>query len=235
MIRSLSIALLFALPLAAQEAATAPATVTPPPRSKPPAVTVNVSFEGGTLGDFVGMLRKSEPKANIVVSPQATEATLPPLELKGAGIEQALEVACSVAEGKWMVHVKEFRGPGEPVFSLVATARPQSATPLPTESHTQVFSLVMLTADADQGIGTKVETVLSAINAATESRLATMRFHQESGLLIVRGEAGPLNLVRDVLKELEGDVKRRRADAQPKQPKPPGQSAGNKPAAESPK
>lgn len=229
MIRSLSFALLFALPLLAQDA--------PPQKQvvRPSVELITVHFAGGTLGDFVDLLRQTDPKANIIVSPQATEAALPPLELKGAGIEQALEVACSVAESMWNVQVKEFRGPGQPVFSIIVSPRPKPAVPPPAESHTQVFSLVQLTADADQGIGTKVETVLSAINAATESRLATMRFHQESGLLIVRGDAGSLNLVREVLSELEGDVKRRRADAQPKPQKSVGQTVGNQPPNQSPK
>ncbi len=212
MIRSLSIALLLALPLLAQDPAIANPAATP--RPKPPAITVSVSFAGGTLGQFVDLLRHQEPKANILVAPPALEAVLPRLELNGAGIEQALEAACSVAESAWLVRVKEFSGGGAPVFSILVAERqspPRSSSPA-AGGRTQVCSLVQLTNDADKGIGIKVETVLSAIEAATEGQL-TLRFHRDSGLLIVRGADEQILVAREVLSELENDVKRKRSEA----------------------
>ncbi|MFN9705053.1 MAG: hypothetical protein ACK595_09560 [Planctomycetota bacterium] len=184
MIHSLSVSLLLALPLLAQQ---------PPepakPAATPPAATVRVSFAGGTFGEFVDLLRRQATGANIVMATGAIDALLPRLELNGANIEQALEAACSVAESPWPVRCVEIRGDGAPVYSILYASPP----PPPPSSHeagwrTQVYSLVQLTNDADKGIGIKVETVLSAIEAATEGKLA-LRFHGDSGMLIVRGGA----------------------------------------------
>lgn len=211
MIRPLSIALLLALPLLAQDpVATNP---TPTPRAKQPAITVSVTFAGGTLGQFVDLLRHQEPKANILVAPAALDAVLPRLELNGAGLEQALEAACSVADSAWLVRVKEFAGEGAPVFSILVAERQPSArsTGAPPTGRTAVYSLAQLTGDTGLGVAIPVETVLSAIEAATDGKL-TLRFHRDSGLLIVRGADEQIVVAREVLSELENDVKQKRSE-----------------------
>ncbi|MFN9334683.1 MAG: hypothetical protein ACK6D1_19005 [Planctomycetota bacterium] len=222
MIHSLSVSLLLALPLLAQQ---------PPepakPAATPPAATVRVSFAGGTFGEFVDLLRRQATGANIVMATGAIDALLPRLELNGANIEQALEAACSVAESPWPVRCVEIRGDGAPVYSILYASPP----PPPSSSHeagwrTQVYSLVQLTNDADKGIGIKVETVLSAIEAATEGKLA-LRFHRDSGLLIVRGVPEHIAVAREVLSELDRDVDRRRSEAKPKASQPEGVGAQN--------
>lgn len=214
MIRSLPLALLLLSPVLCQDPVEPPP---PPPRSaqvaKQAPVVITVDFSGGRLGEFVDLLRHLDGKANIIVAADAVNAVLPPLHLKDAGIEQALDVACSVAESEWLIHPKEFRGPGLPVYSIVVSPRGPSPASTVPKQRTQVFSLVQLTEGHERGIGVKVETVLSAIEAATEAGLAAMRYHRESGLLIVRGGSEQLGLVREVLSELEGDVKRKRSEA----------------------
>lgn len=109
-IRTLSFALLLStLPAVAQDP-----TGSAPPAAKAPApapVTVTLAFAGGTLAEFCAQLRSFEPRANIVVAPLAADAKLPPMELRGAGLEQALEGACAIAESKALIRMKDFRGP----------------------------------------------------------------------------------------------------------------------------
>lgn len=192
-----------------------------------PPVTVTLMFAGGTLAEFCAQLRQLEPRANIVVAPLAADAKLPSMALRGAGLEQALEGACAVAESRALIRMKEFRGPGEPVFTILAqeptmgggASRPGPAGPSGPSSAaataaarteaSEVFSLNRLL-DAKDGF--PVTTVLSAIEAATggEQALAMLRFHKDSGLLIVRGRQEQMALVRDVLANLERDVLERR-------------------------
>src|SRR5688572_20603779 len=119
-----------ALPLLAQE----PVPTTPPPapvQVKLPAVVVTLSFPGGSMAEFVAQVRAKEGKANIVVAEAANGARLPPIELRGAGLDQALEAACAVAQSELDIRVREFRGAGEPVYSVVAVARQGTATTNP--------------------------------------------------------------------------------------------------------
>ena len=120
---------------------------TPPvARSAPEPVVLSMEFRGGTLAEFVAAVRGRQPKANIVLAARAAGAKVPPMVLRDAGIEQTLEGAAMAAEAGFDVRVKEFRGDGEPVYSIVAYERPrQGVGPDPRESTQRVFSLNDLT------------------------------------------------------------------------------------------
>jgi hypothetical protein len=214
-----------ALPLVAQDAKEAPAR----------PVVVTATFPGGTMEEFVTVLRASEPRANIIVSAAAAQAKLPRIELRGAGLDQALDGACLVAEAEFQVRSVPFPGQGEPVFSIYAVpAAKQSGGAGPANApkvdvSTQVFSLNRLTdSDSRSGLaGMKVETVLSAIEAGStdEAKAAELRFHRESGLLFVRGSRAQLSLVKELLANLEQDQSERRLQAKERQEAPTGGAA----------
>lgn len=222
-LRTIALACLFPLSALAQDPTAAPPAATKAVGTPP--VTVTLAFGGGTLADFCAQIRQKEPRANIVVAPLAAGAKLPAMDLRSAGLEQALEGACAIAESTALIRMQDFRGPGEPVFTIMAqepvvtigktgpngpvTTGTMPAS-LPRTEGTEVVSINRLI-DAKDGTGFSVTTVLSAIEAATgEQALASLRFHKESGLLIVRGRPDQLALVRDVLSSLESDVKERR-------------------------
>lgn len=241
-IRTLSFALLLStLPAVAQDA-----TISAPPAAKAPAaapVTVTLAFAGGTLAEFCAQLRHIEPRANIVVAPLAADAKLPPMDLRGAGLEQALEGACAIAESKALIRMKDFRGPGEPVFTILAleptmavsTTRPggpsgpTSTGTVPAASRHEAAEVFSLNRLLDPKEGLPVTTILSAIEVATggEQALATLRFHKDSGLLIVRGRPDQMALVHDVLTNLERDVmdRRKQENARKNAPSEPAKEA----------
>ena len=212
-----------------------------PANERPPAVVVNLSFKGGTLAEFVAALRAAETKANIVVATAAAGAKVPAMDLRGAGIGQALDAACVVAESEYPVRVKDFRGPGETVYSVIASAPTMMVAgpngpvvgtstgnvPLAVkaEENTQVFSLNRLT-EGDMryssGEGMKVETILSAIEAGTsdEATKVVLRYHRDSGLLFLRGTRAQTNMVKELLSNLERDVQERRRRSAPNVPAP---------------
>ncbi|MBP8301820.1 MAG: hypothetical protein KA020_15730 [Planctomycetes bacterium] len=208
-------------------------------------VVLTATFGGGTMAEFVAVLRAAEPRANVLVAAAAAQAKLPRIELRGAGLDQALEGACAVAEADFQVRSVQFPGQGEPVFSIVAGAAPKpaggagagsgAANAAKPDLSTQVFSLNRLTdGDPRSGLaGLNVDTILSAIAASSgdEARPAELRFHRESGLLFVRGSRAQLSLVKDLLTNLERDQNERRMQAKEKL----DASGGMAPAPKSPK
>jgi hypothetical protein len=199
-----------------------------------PYIAVTLAFPGGTLGEFVGQIRAAEPVANIVLAPGAAAARLPAIDLRGAGLDQALESACAVAQSDVLIRVKDFRGRGQAVYTITATeptiavasGRPGPSGPsgpvttMPAGARretTEVHSLNRLL-DPKDGTGFTATTVLSAIEAAVgvDGQLAALRFHKESGLLIFRGTAEQVSTVRDVLGSLERDVQDRRKAMAPR-------------------
>jgi hypothetical protein len=222
--------------IAAQEA-TAPAVASARP-ARVPDVVVTASFPGGTMAEFAALLRRSEPKANIVVAALAGHAELPPLEVRAAGLCQTLEAACDVAAGRVRVAVRTWRGDGETVYSVVGEAKDAGganggAGRGPAASRELLVLSLNRVTDGDGTVpGWAPETVLSAIEAGVAvNETLDLKFHRESGLLLVRGTAEQLDLVRGVLNTLERDRHDREQRARAARPAAGVRGGGEDPAA----
>lgn len=212
--RLLPTLLLSCLPLCAQDERVEPARPPAPRSATVVPVVLSLSFSGGTMAELVAQIRRLEPKANIAVASEAATATLPPMELRSAGLEQTLEAACSLAVSDRRIRMMNFRGPGEPVFTVLAEARPANPSAADQRAgdglRTEIVSLNRLTADGPP-LGFPVGTILSAIETACEAGGApTMRYHKESGILVLRGVRGQMEVAEAVLRNLERDVEARR-------------------------
>lgn len=214
-----SIVLLLLAPLALSTESVVAQSVPDAAVAKPvvgPAV-VSLNFAGGTLAEFVDAVRKDQSRANIVLATQARDAQVPAIVLKSAGLEQALEGACMAAAADYDVRVKEFRGFGEPVYSITAVQRPASRQGAPrralaTAIEQVVFSTSSLTIEREKGMKPlEVATILSTIELAMadEQKAPRIRFHEDSGLLLVRGSRAQTGVAEQVLRTLEKDLDRR--------------------------
>lgn len=178
-------------------------------------LTVSVKFRGGTMAKFVEALRDEQPKANVVLAELAAKTQVPAMELKGAGIEQALEAAAAAASADDEdidVRVMEFKGEGEPVFSIVAKTRPRQMpagfVPGAADRVLRVLSLNELIGAQVNGVdAVPVKTILSALELAVqdEDDAPRIRFHEDSGLLLVRGTHQQTAVLQEVLQTLQRD------------------------------
>lgn len=200
--------------VAAQESPAA----TKPVQAKLAVATVSLDFAGGTMAEFVAALRKQQPKANIILAEQAQGAKVPPMVLTHAGIEQALQGACSTATAPYDIAVKDFvarvRKGGvvsEPVYSIMAknvrAGGANRAVPVP-EPERFIFSLKELIEDGEPGYKPlDAATILSAVELALEGdqdRL-DLKFHEDSSLLLAHGMPQHLSLIQNILSALMND------------------------------
>jgi hypothetical protein len=176
-------ALLLPLPvLSAQEQGTPPGH----------PITISLSYQGGTLADFVEQIRGKEPKANVIVAALAMQIRLPAIEMRGAGLDAVLQAACAAAEGPREIRVQEFRSVGEPVYSMLVESNGTNAEAEErVRRTTQVHSLNHLIDGHAVGVGFPPAVILSGLETAMEGtgEAPSIRFHKESGLLILRGNA----------------------------------------------
>ena len=201
--------------LSAQNAQGGPAG--PSRRRAPEPVVVSLSFEGGSLKEFVAAVRKEQPKANIVLSQRAYDALIPPMVMRDAGVEQALEGACMAADANFQVRVKEFRGAGQPVYSIYAISQPQmggvqAVGPKPGEMARRVLSISDLISPRASGMpAMKVETVLSALELTTsgEKEPPRIRYHEDSGLVLLRGSLDQIHVVEEAILTMGVDLDKR--------------------------
>lgn len=228
---SLLIATLAACTCLAQEAAK---PVAPPPPKEREPVVVSLKFDGGTLAAFVERVRACDSRVNIVLSTEAARAEVPPIELSNAGLDQVVQAVASSATADYAIVAREHRGGGERVYTLVAApAQPGGTTPRRVDPAdrvvTQVFSLNPLTDVAKDGntpgTGFAAPAILSAIETAIDTTspgvagvAPLLRYHPDSGLLIVRATREQIETAKDVLGNLENDVTRRRQTGQRAEP-----------------
>ena len=168
------------------------------------------------MAEFVAALRSKHPKANVMLATRARSVTLPATILKEAGLAQTLEGACMSAAGEYDVRVREFSGNGQPVYSITAHEKRRSSARKPANVYPRkipsVYSLSELTMQRRSNVAPfSVKTIMSAIDLAM-SHLDTpprMKFHEDSGLLLISGSAEHTHIVEETLAALRRDLQTR--------------------------
>lgn len=187
------------------------------------AAVIDLDFRGGTLAEFVAAVRGAQPRANIILAESVAAVRLPTVQLRGAGIEQALEAATLAAAGDKRVMVSTHRGNGtggEFVFVVTAQPEPTSIGPAGQgrggEKMLRVFSLARLTDQQPNdppNTAVKATTILTAIESGMTGLMdvPTLRYHEDSGLLFVQGSGQQIAVVQEVLQSIESTQQYRRA------------------------
>jgi hypothetical protein len=174
---------------------------------------ISLKFSGGSLADYVAALKSLPGNAalNIVLNNGAEKAEVPPFSFTQVSPMVALQILEEIAAIPSGIVINPFGGEGssggEPIWVISARERPRR----PEEfMKTSVFSLGFKPASAlEPAAATSQEqhitTLLSAVEAAlslSSDQAPQLKFHRESGLLIVRGTSDDENVVREVIKEL---------------------------------
>lgn len=185
-----------------------------------PAQLVSLKFPGGTLGDYLKVVRESARDVNVVLStPDAATIPLPPIQLQGVDVASAvqlLEGEYPISnEGGFEVGVR-FIAPtaegGKPVYQITARKRGRLAA---ASGEVQVWSVADLVGGPYPGeaVLTAVETALGLLGDS--GRPAQVRFHESSSLLVVMGDPRQLDAVHRVIRELREGLARKPQSGDP--------------------
>lgn len=196
---------------------------------------VSLEFPGGKLSDFITtlrrVLRETESKRfhNLLATGPTSRISLPAIDVYQVEIGSLFEAVATMVQPQ---HVLDFRmihnGEGHPVMML--STFPDQSNDLDPDDGSKVaveaFALrglttVLPTEPANFALSTA--TVLTAIETALEltpgeGDPATLRFHEDSGLLLVQGTARQLDTVRRILDTLSVDIDRLRSRHRASQP-----------------
>jgi hypothetical protein len=201
--------------LLAQDPGAKPETRQAAPEPEP---TISIEFAGGSLRNFTDLVRQTPMHPNIVVSGQADAIQLPAISLQGASVEAALQSVGAIVPDPWDVGVRAMGHGERRVFTVVAGERHHVPPPQASASRPQgvrVFSLTKLISplpidSQDHPVAQTPETILSATQVAMELSQETeekpvLRFHPESGLLLVKGTSQQIDAVEQVLRGIEAN------------------------------
>jgi len=195
------------------------------------ANTISVRYKGGSLAGFLDLVREQYPKVNIVASPAASDVEVPELKISNAPVYSALVAVSAIAPSDYSVRVEAQPGQGadsEPVYAVrVQRTGPQNVsfggTAKPETALVRVFSIRNMTqvlpgmAD-DKSLVISADTILLALDTGlgiTESKQkATIRYHEDSGLIFVRATPQQMDVVEQTLRSIDNDLSTRRRAAQ---------------------
>jgi len=184
--------------LAAQEKPPAP----PPKEQAAPEPRIDIDFPGGTMGEFMMYLEKVQgAPPSVILSKEAEEVPLPALRLHKVTVAEAMTAIGRLRQiGSYEIVVHESQGG---ILTVVAA---QSGNLRPT---TEVSDLIKIL-DTDL----EIDDVVTAITTAWSLQLLyagpkpELRYHSETGLLIVVGSQWDREVVRSILQTLSEAEKR---------------------------
>ncbi|RMH27454.1 MAG: hypothetical protein D6693_05385 [Planctomycetota bacterium] len=174
----------------------------------------DLTFPGGTVQDLVREIREVYPCANVALMEEAREYPVPPMELRQVTVGAALalvEGRRELEDHRWQylgVDSHEIEGRVDRVYRVYSESSVEAGPALMTPS---VWGLAPI---LEQGLSE--EALLGAVDAALKTfpSEATVRFHEPTGLLIVRGTKAQLDLVERVLGELRAAAKEKADSSQ---------------------
>lgn len=190
----------------------------------PYELKVSLEFKGGTLDEYVRALRAAagESPVNVLYSREVGDIEVPPVALKDASIYGALHsltrIASAPEEAALVVNVEA----GVISISLFQQGgnRLSHQRREMERQDLRVMSIRDLLESTDpqakDGTTLPADTVLTAVTQALElmptsdQQAPTVKYHKESGLLLVVGRSDQNNIVSQTLAAMRSDLQARK-------------------------
>ena len=159
----------------------------------------DLRFEGGTALGYVNAIREAYPGANILAMPGLEGFVVPAVNLDGVTVDAALvsiEGQEAMVDGAWAkvrLSDADIEGREERVFTI-------SLERHENEEQTKIWSVGNTLAQ-----GVAEADLLSAVKAALDlnQQEATVRFHPETNLLMVRGRRDAVKTAEETLQQVQ--------------------------------
>ncbi len=188
----------------------------PQPAPGAPEPTFNVDFPGGTVREYVDVVRRvsasgSGNPVNVTVTEGAAQFRVPRVQLTSVTAEGALTfLSRSDNTGDSRVYVDSVGGDREHrVYSIfMQRSGPAASTPKPSLLVVSLTDLMNAKGSAPEQQDKQLQTILSAVEtalkvgAAESDSAPQLTVHRESGMLLVRGSEAERAIASDVLTKL---------------------------------
>ncbi len=194
----------------------------PVPQPAPKALepTFNVDFPGGTVREYIELVRRESAKgggapANITVTEAAAQFRVPRVQLTSVTAGGAVGfLSRGDNGGESRLYMESTGGDREhQVFSIfVQRLGPLTLTPKPSLLVVSLSDLMNAKGSAPEQQDKQLQTILSAVETALKigavesDSAAQLTVHRESGMLLVRGSEAERAIAGDVLTKLRASM-----------------------------
>lgn len=171
-----------------------------------PSPIVSVDFPGGTVQEYVQMLRAaSKDPVNIAASEQLLSTQIPPITLTHVTLLNALRALGTIGDGSGMIDVRDLSmtGRGERIGSPIYEANwvpRRSSDEVSVTTYSLFDRIPSVTGDeATRMAETLVSAAQAALQMSGNSATWDLKFHQPSRLLLMKGTKGQIDIVSGVV------------------------------------
>ena len=186
--------------------------------------TITVEFAGGTVAEYIAALKEANKPLplNVVLSEGAATERLTAISLRQVSLAaavQAIPAASSSGVNSWQIMRLMDALPGEDavndskdtapvyqVYRMPGQQRPRGGVILEVFSVQKIVGRAASPEEAEKRIAAVLMAAETALRMDEHRATAPeMKFHKESGLLIVRGEQADVMAVKDVIERMSDD------------------------------
>lgn len=155
---------------------------------------VKISFPGGTLKEYVEMVRAQFPDASVIMTPAARTITIPDMQLNLTKWREAIDILSQLKED------------GVPKLIISPSEQSQIIDAFYGHGSGNQTHLLVWTLDHAIQDGRTPESILSAVQAAlslVDGPPPVVKFHPETNLLMAHGTNEQLDAIRNVIMLLQ--------------------------------
>ena len=193
--------LLMTVPAAAQDAGSAQ----PGDTSKQ---FFDVNFQGGTVDDYVALLRTLNPQARILCSNSAARIYVPSIKMKSVPLEIAVDALTLVTQNSFdsiVINQQRFEGADQNVelifaidLNAPAEEAPMEATVINANSALQSFDAE----NAAKNLEATINMGLLTVFDGNEGPAVVVKLHEPTGLLFIKGPGQRVQFVLKIIEQL---------------------------------
>ena len=209
MISKLHAAILFTLLLTATAPAQDPFSAQNIAQSGEPSPQFfDVNFQGGTVNDYVALLRTLNPKARILCSKSAAQIYVPSIKMKSVPLDIAVDALSLVTQNSFdsiVINGESFAGANqneELIFAIDLNAPeeepPLEATVINANTALQSFE----SENAAKDLESTIEMGLATVFENNEGPAVVVKLHEPTGLLFIKGPGHRVQFVLKIIEQL---------------------------------
>jgi len=157
-------------------------------------------FEGGSVVEYVELIREKMPQANFVLMPGAESFAMPPMELRNITLGEAAELISRISASPNNFSSINTRRVGE-IYAIQVNinqpSRPQMRPPVPL-----VVSIADVVNDdmTAEDVLTSIETSLNVFGDTYPQ--AKLLYHEATKMLVARGHTQQVEQIQAVISQL---------------------------------
>ena len=178
-----------------------------PPRTDSDLIAA-FSFDGGTIREYIDLIRESRPDTNIVVDDRVAGFPVPPMELRSIDVGSLMWVL-EDRSGDWRgqsctCEVASHPAASGPLYRLSGRVErsPRGRGAVRTSDFSRETSVRSVAELIEEGVAS--ESIISAMEIAVEMNgqdpdAMDIAFHPPTSLLIMHGSSDAIRICREVL------------------------------------